>query len=452
MAVSGGKQRVFKILRYFSITSLISILVAALLLTWLYRSVAINGIVSFGEHSNLMLSQSFLNAVQPELSVYLADETLHHSQPLPVHMEDLIRKLIVNTRVNRVNIIDDEGIIIFSTNQAIIGSRLQDSVEFAAANEGAVVSELNRQDDVRLLPFPESGVALINSYIPIRETQVKPIEGVFAVETDVRPLMTEIEQTEYQVFFASMGIMLLLYLVLLAIVRHAERIIRGQEAMLKERSHALKMLSAQLITVQEKEKKRVAEELHEGIAQTLSSIKFHLEHAHGLLREHRKINEPLLAQLVSLVQDAISEVRTLAMEMRPPSLDEIGVIATVQWHCNELSAAYPNLILEQEITVEEEDIPTPIKVVLYRTLQQILQPITHKDSTLRLKVSLGRKPHAIFLEVKDSHKETADVAVQEKQRADRATLGEFIALSGGEMDVVTENDWGGTTFQVEWPV
>lgn len=449
--MGASKQRVFKILRYFSITSLISILVAALMLTWLYRSVALNGIIAFGEGSNLMLSQSFLNAVQPELSVYLSDETLHHVHPLPAHMGEAIRKLMVNTSVKLVNIIDDEGVIVFSTNQAYIGRQLRNTEGFAAANEGKVVSKLSQENGLSLLPFPTTSTALINSYIPIRAEQVKPIEGVFAVETDVRPLMAEIEQTEYRVFFGSMGIMLLLYLVLLAIVRRAERIIRGQETLLKERSHALEMLSAQLITVQEKEKKRVAEELHEGIAQNLSSIKFRLEHAHGVLKEHKKINEPSLAQLVPLVQGAISEVRTLAMEMRPPSLDEIGVIATMKWYCSELDAAYPKLTLEQDVSVEEEDIAKPIKVVLYRSLQQILEPLLHNGGPMRLKVSLAKKDNAICLEVKASREEASAVAKQEKQGLERATLNEFIALSGGEMDVTMPNDWGGTTVHVEWP-
>lgn len=449
--MAANKTRVFKILRYFSITSLISILVAALLLTWLYRSVALNGIMAFGEGSNLMLSQSFLNAVQPELSIYLSDENLHHGQPLPPHMGEAIRRLMVNTSVKLVNIIDDEGVIVFSTNPTYIGKLIPRTPDFAAANDGEVVSKLSLEDGLQLFPFHETGAALINSYIPIRTAQVKPIEGVFAVETDVRPLLADIEHTKYRVFFGSMGIMLLLYLVLLAIVRRAERIIRGQESLLKERSHALEMLSAQLITVQEKEKKRVAEELHEGIAQTLSSIKFRLEHAQGLLKKHKEINEPSLAQLVPLVQEAICEVRTLAMEMRPPSLDEIGVLATVNWYCNELDDAYPNLTLEQDMSVKEEDIPKPIKVVLYRSLQQILEPLLHKEGLLRLKVTLAKKENAICLEVKDNLVERTVAAEEEYPRLNLATLSEFISLSGGEMDVIVPNDWGGTTVYVEWP-
>jgi len=441
------KLKVFRILRFFSVTSLISIVIAALLLTWLYRQVSIGGIIASGEHSNLMLSQSLLNAVQPELSAYLADEMLHHSQPLPDFMQQEIRRLMADTSVEQVTIIDDEGIIVFSTEQSRMGSPLPDNASFSLANTGEVVSRLDQEHGIT--PFmPANGRASrINSYIPIRAPQQRTIEGVFAVETDVRPLMAEIEQTKFQVFFASIGIMLLLYLVLLGIVRHAERIIGRQNTMLRERSQALEMLSAQLITVQEREKKRLAEELHEGVAQTLSSVKFRLEHARGLLKERVAGSESSLEQLVPLVQEAIREVRTLAMTIRPPSLDEIGAIGTMKWYCSELTAAYPQLELVREISLQEAEIPQPLKVVLYRSLQQLLPPLAEAEETVQATVRLGKSAEAIWLEVIDDlPRERPDGGMQQ------ATMREFIALSGGELSVSAPNARGGATVHIAWPL
>lgn len=450
--VSKGQQ-LFRILRFFSVASLICILLAASLLTWLYRQAAIDGIVDFGERSNLMLSQSLLNAVEPRLSAYLANEYLHHSKPMPQTLADAIQRIMVDTSVVKVTILDDEGIVVYSTDGGLIGGSLRDKPGYQVAETGAVLSKVAGNEDFSLLDRGMGRATLINSYIPITTKHTTAIEGVFAVETNVRPLMAEMERTGYQVFFGSMAIMVLLYLALLAIVRYAERLIQGQQTQLQERSRALELLSSQLITVQESEKKRLANELHEGVAQTLSSIKLRLERASELLKERAEEGALSLEPVVPLVHDVIKEVRTLALDIRPPSLDEIGVLATVRWYGRDLSAAYPGLKLQQALEIEEEEIPAPIKVVLYRALQQRLHYLANLEAPLEVTVKLGKANDSIWLEIADDQAlPLLDERQQEKHDLQLVTLREFLALSGSEVEIKEPNAVGGCTVYAAWPI
>jgi len=446
-------RQLFRFLRFFSLASLMCIVLASGLLTWLYREAALDGIIDFGERSNLMLSRSLLNAVEPQLLTYLSDEYLHHSKSMPDALQETILRVMEGTSVFNVTILDDEGIVVYSTNGQLIGNSYRDRPGYQAAVKGAVLSKIAQSDNASILHWRFSNATLIDSYIPIRGHHTTPVEGVFAVESNVKPLMMEVEHTGYKVFFGSMAIMVLLYLALLAIVRYAERLIEGQQTQLRERSRSLELLSSQLITVQENEKKRVANELHEGVAQTLSSIKLRLEHASELMKAHQAEGASSLVKVVPLVHEVIKEVRTLALDIRPPSLDEFGVIATIRWYGNELGSAFSKLKLNQELTIDEGDIPGPLKVVLYRALQQRLQYLANLERPLQVNIRLGAKHGIIWLEIEDDQSlAQMDAEQQEAHELQKVTLREFLTLSGGEVVLTEPNASGGSTVYAAWPV
>lgn len=448
--MSNGKRRAFRILRFFSIASLVSILGAAILLAWLYRQFAIHDVTYFGERGNVELTQSFLNAVHPTLDVYLGDEPAHHAGPLPAEIGDAIKQLLKNTHVVQVRIIDDEGVVVFSTDAGVVGENGRSS-GYEAAKSGDVYSHLAYRDRFNFLSESSRFDNQIRSYIPVNAIDGDMVKGVFAVDTDVGEFVAEIERTQFLVLSGGLGILTVLYLVLLVIVRHAARIIEQQEQTIRERSRTLELLSSQLISDQESEKQRVANELHEGIAQTLSGLKFRLEDAYYLIEKELAAEGRVVNSLVSLVQDIIREVRALAMDLRPSSLDDLGVLPTLDWYCRELQAVHPGLLLEQEIHVEERDIPKVLKVVIYRLVQEQLKYLVQSNRTVRVRLQLDRGNGVICLKMKDS---VAEAELSDEQRRDRGlhlmSLKERITLSGGS-EQSGFNAWGGTTLSAEWP-
>lgn len=448
-------QKVFRILRFFSLTSLIGILVAAVLLTALYRHVALRDMVRFGEHSNQMLAQSLLNAVRAPLLTYLGNEDHHLGTPPPPGLTQAIGELMRDTNVIRVKIYDDEGIVLYSTKSQQIGVDRSGNPAFRSGMAGRVVSRLTYRDSFNPFDGETESDNLIQTYIPIRHGAASPILGVFEIYSDVNPLVAGIERAQALVLGGSMATLALLYLALLAIVRYAERIIQAQQSTIRERSHALELLSAQLLNAQEEEKQRVAVELHEGIAQTLSSIKYLVENACHSCREDNHLDSAqgsrVLAATVPTLQGAIQEVRALAMDLRPSSLDHLGVLPTLDWYCREFHGIYPDLAVSHESRIAEADIPKPLKVVLFRLIQQMLQFIARHTCANQVRISLDKSAGLIHLEIMDN----CPVATQNAERKhDRdlhlLTLQERIALAGGTMEVATPNAWDGTTVCASW--
>lgn len=437
-------NRLYGIMRFFSVASLVCIILAAIALTILYRQVAIRDIINFGEHSNLVLAQGFLNAVKTPLVTYLSQEGAHHGPPLPPDLEQAIQGLMENTSVARIKIYDNEGIITYSTYLQQIGEDSRDNAGYQSAIKGAVLSKLSYRDNFNPFDKETESDNLIQSYVPIRTNPTSPILGVFEICTDVNPMIAEIERGQLWVIIVGSATLTLLYLALIATVRHAEHIIKRQQLSIRERSHALEILSSQLLSAQEQEKKRVAHELHEGIIQTLGSIKFQVENASSQLSTDP--GKSSLQAVIPLLQTTITEIRSLAMELHPSSLDDMGLIATLNWYCRELKNIYPDLTLEKTIGVRESDITPPLKVILYRVIQQAVQNFLRHHCTSRIGINLTKKPTGIQLQISN------DCGLQDMEEYESdswVAIQERIALSGGASEI-SASVRGGSTLSAVW--
>ena len=146
---------------------------------------------------------------------------------------------------------------------------------------------------------------------------------------------------------------------------------RLAEDALRKSDKELRILSNQLLSAEEKERKRIARELHDGIGQALSAIKFSVENS---LRELRNGTHPSdlksLESVIPLTQKTIEEVRRIVKDLRPSILDDLGILATIAWFCREFQNVYSRIRIEKEIAIKETDIPLPLKTVIYRVLQE----------------------------------------------------------------------------------
>ncbi len=216
----------------------------------------------------------------------------------------------------------------------------------------------------------------------------------------------------------------------------------------------LRFLSEQLLTAQEKERKRVAQELHDGIGQSLSAIKFRLENSLKQMGDHidRQGLDSARA-VIPVIQDAIEEVRRISMGLRPSTLDDLGILATVKWFCRKFQATYAGIRIEREIDLEESDVPEPIKVVIFRVLQEAFNNIAKHGEADRVSLLLGKTRDGIELSVADNGKGFDPEEVVSAEGPGRgfglAGMRERTELSGGLFDV--ESAAGkGTVVHASW--
>lgn len=161
-----------------------------------------------------------------------------------------------------------------------------------------------------------------------------------------------------------------------------------------------RILPAELLKAQEQERKRIARELHDGIGQRLSAIKFLLEGC---------FEEPLsgdggsgrLHRAVRMTQEAMEEVRRIAMDLRPAILDDLGIVMTIDWFCREFAATYPHMTLRKEIRIEERDVEAGLKTGIFRIVQEAMNNTAKHAGARTLRVELKRVQGAIRLRIGD---------------------------------------------------
>ncbi len=225
---------------------------------------------------------------------------------------------------------------------------------------------------------------------------------------------------------------------------------RAQKALAHSESQ-LRLLSSQLLRAQEKERKRVAQELHDGIGQQLTAIKFRLEQAIGEAHEAPAGREPLLT-VIPMIQNAIKEVRRISMDLRPAILDQVGVLATIVWFCREFQTTFPTMNLEKRIDLEEDDVPEPLKIIIFRILQESLNNIGKHSNADFVQIWLRKKAGSIELTVQDNgvgfH---LDDAASDRRGFGLASMRERTEFSGGSFAIEASKERSGTVIRCSWP-
>ncbi len=397
-----------KTFRYFSIVTLISFCAAGITLVWFYRTITVHELVELGEQSNVVPAQTALNAIRSELVTYLGISNKRKQgsvsqNNIPEILDTHFRQLISGTKVDRIKIYDVQGVVIFSTKPNQVDQNQAENPGFISAMNGKVLSKLIYRDTFNAFDEETEDDNLIQTYLPVRQGPTKPIVGVFEMYTDVNSLVARAENLQLIVAGGVAIALSLLYGVLLYIASRAKTIIQAQQAVIRDRSESLELLSAQLMNAQEAERKRIAEQLHEGIAQSLSAVRISIE---DLCTTASNIGVAAIdtktKRLLTVIQGAIGEVRQTAMDLRPSSLDDIGVVATTEWFCREYKSVYPGINIYTALQVQEGDVSRALKVIIFRLVQETLHYLVIDVDTDDIRIELEKSNDSIVLTMQGS--------------------------------------------------
>jgi PAS domain S-box-containing protein len=230
---------------------------------------------------------------------------------------------------------------------------------------------------------------------------------------------------------------------------------RAEEA-LRESENRLRFLSSQLLTAQESERKRIALELHDGIGQMLTAIKFKVE---SILQEEGKgkgkAKEKSLEAIIPMVRESVDEVRRMQMDLRPSTLDDLGVLATLGWFCREYQKIYSRIRIEKEIAIQENEVSTPRKVVIYRLTQEAMNNIAKHSQADLVRLSLRKQGAQIEWVIEDNGMgfdlEKILSSEGSKRGLGLSSMRERTELSGGKF-MIESTQGKGTTIRASWPL
>ena len=233
-----------------------------------------------------------------------------------------------------------------------------------------------------------------------------------------------------------------------------EKRVRERTASLESANRKLRLVPNKLIEVQENERKRLAQDLHDSVGQTLAALKFRIEHISIRLRQDQSEETlRLLDEFIPVLQRSIDETRTLYMGLKPTMLTDQGLLAALEWYRHQLMAVYTKIHIELETTIRKEDIPEALKVPMFRIAQEALNNSCKHSSADWIDVRVALSEGNLELEINDDGKGMELGAILESATA--RSLGlldmrERAEISGGSFYLEsTLNE--GTKVRAIWP-
>jgi signal transduction histidine kinase len=238
-----------------------------------------------------------------------------------------------------------------------------------------------------------------------------------------------------------------------------DEVARRDEAERSLRSSQLELqaLSERLMTAQEEERKRIAQDLHDSVGQSLSAIKYSLERAQVLARRQqiREAAEGVEA-VVARVQRVMDDVRGISMNLRPTLLDDLGAASAVRWLCREWQDVYDDIAIDAEIEVSDAEIPPALGTTVFRAVQESLNNVARHADAKRVLVRLRLEAGTLSVVVTDDGTGFA-ISGDVRRLVERPGiqglrgLRERAERTGGRCQVSSAPGQG-TTVCLEWPV
>ena len=218
----------------------------------------------------------------------------------------------------------------------------------------------------------------------------------------------------------------------------------------RESQHSLlelQALNAQLQSVREEERTRLARELHDELGQSLTAIKI------GLAALRTAPGQGLHSQgvdgIISLVDETIHSVRRISTELRPGILDHLGLAAAVEWAAEEFQSR-TGILCQLSLPGADLAIGAELATAFFRIFQEALTNIARHAGATRVSVSLSQQNGDVLLEVCDNGR-----GIRPDQHPGPKSLGilgmrERTLLLGGEF-FIAGAPGGGTTVRVRIP-
>jgi len=221
------------------------------------------------------------------------------------------------------------------------------------------------------------------------------------------------------------------------------------EEELRKSENRLRLLSSQLINVQESERKRIARDIHDSIGQTLAAIKFGLENKLSQMGGGAVPPGVSIENIISLTQNGIEESRRIQMDLRPSILDDLGILATIGWFAREFQKVYVHISVEKHISVQEDEIPDSLRTVLFRVMQEAMNNVAKHSKANLIRLSLKKMGDRIELCIEDNGAGFDPETI--KKGLGLTSMRERTDLSGGSFEIESVHGRG-TIIRASWAI
>lgn len=185
---------------------------------------------------------------------------------------------------------------------------------------------------------------------------------------------------------------------LLVLSNDVTKNVRLQQQLLEEKIAKQREIAKATLSVQEKERNEIGKELHDNVNQILTSAKLHMELIESFGAEKH------LPKGIELVDTAINEIRRLSKSLVPPTLNDMGLLLSIEDICENMNSLGSMSIIFTPINFDEDRFENDFKLTLFRIVQEQLTNVVKHANASEVEITLEQKTDFIHLLVEDNGK------------------------------------------------
>jgi len=227
---------------------------------------------------------------------------------------------------------------------------------------------------------------------------------------------------------------------------------KAAEAALQASKESLRRLAAHQESIKERERQRIAQEIHDELGGLLTGIKAYLSVVIGRAETAGQAADPLLSDAAKLAQDAIETVRRVITDLRPSVLDQLGVWSALEWYGGQV-AQRSGLVCECRIAPEAAalELDPERSTMLFRVVQEALTNVVRHAGATRVTLDARCENGALLLAVCDNGKGIDAERLLNGQSWGIQGMHERSRHFAGELKI-TGQPGQGTTLQLRLPL
>jgi len=175
--------------------------------------------------------------------------------------------------------------------------------------------------------------------------------------------------------------------------------LRGIAIDITEHKQIERRILSKIVETEEKERKRVAKDLHDGLGPLLSSIKLYVNEMQSVDTEENEKKE-MLKYTNELIDDAVSSTRTIANNLMPGIITDYGLVKALQSFCNKLNIAKSvniSFIAEDETRRYDKT----VEITLYRVLMELINNALKHSAAKNIEISIREENQMMIVYCKD---------------------------------------------------
>jgi signal transduction histidine kinase len=220
------------------------------------------------------------------------------------------------------------------------------------------------------------------------------------LNSDLLTEFTRLRSRLRLLLFVLLGSGLAISLGSVILVTAQEKEIRSRYDELAKSHAAQAQLSARLLNAQEEERHSISRELHDEVGQSLGALLVDMGRLSAIVPSDDSAVQAAIHRVRSLAETSVAAVRNIALLLRPSMLDDLGLVAAIEWQAREVSRRSE---VEVEVQAEEitGDLREDLKICIYRITQEALNNVARHSGARHARVSIQTDDGAITVTIRD---------------------------------------------------